>query len=390
MFQWIRNRRLSHWLCFLFLPGLLLVAGCNKRETPPGTIFVSGRIEGDETNLAPRISGRVVEVAVREGETVDSGATLVTLSAKQTVASREEASAKVAVAERRIEQARQETRVLESQLEQVEIQQQQASLDAQGRVAQAEGQLAAAQAELARAQADLDQNKSDAQRYRELAKKGAVPQQQAEQFATRVKTSEAAAEAARKQVAAAEGALKIARAALSNPQIREAEQTSLHRQIDESRTRVRLNQAEWEAAKATLARADADVGDLTVTAPFTGVVITRSAEPGQVVSPGTTLLTMVDPERLYLRGFVPQGQIGHVKVGQRAEIFLDSAPEQPIEAEVMRIDPEAMFTPENTYFQEDRVRQVVGVKLLLKGAHGSAKIGMPADGRIYIGQQEGR
>jgi HlyD family secretion protein len=381
------NQGLSRPAVGLLLFGLLFAEACNHEEKVSGTIFVSGRIEGDETNLAPRISGRVIEVAVREGETVNAGDPLVTLSGKQTMASREEADARVEVAERRIEQAREETRVLESRLKQLEIQQQQASLDAQGRVAQAEGQLSAAQAELARAQADLNQNQADAQRYGELAKKGAVPQQQAEQFATRVKTSQALVDAAHKQVEAAEGALKIARAALSNPDIREAEKNSLLRQIEEARTRVRLNQAEKEASKATLARADADVSDLTVTAPFAGVVITRAVEPGQVVNPGTTLLTMVDPQRLYLRGFVPEGEIGRVKVGQRVEIYLDSAPDQPIEAEVMRIDPEAMFTPENTYFQEDRVRQVVGVKLLVKGGDGSAKLGMPADARIFVEQQ---
>jgi HlyD family secretion protein len=383
----IGHQKRSYTFAFLVVAGSLLLAACQQQASTPGTIFVSGRIEGDETNLAPRIAGRIVEVAVREGETVNAGDTLVKLSGKQTLASREEASARAEVSERRIDQSREEIRVLESRLDQVDIQQQQAGLDSQGRVAQAEGQLAAAQAERARAQAELEQNQADAQRYGELAKRGAVPQQQAEQFATRVKTSEALLEAARKQVAAAEGAVKIARAALSNPQIREAEKVSLHRQIDEARTRVRLNQAEKEAAKATLARADADVGDLTVTAPFAGVVITRAAEPGQVVSSGTTLLTMVDPERLYLRGFVPESQIGLVKVGQRAEIYLDSAPGEPIEAEVMRIDPEAMFTPENTYFQEDRVRQVVGVKLLLKGSNGGAKLGMPADARIFTEQQ---
>jgi HlyD family secretion protein len=387
MVQWMRKRSLSRPAGVLLLHGLMLFAACNEQAPTPGEIFVSGRIEGDETNLGPRISGRIIEVAVREGETVQAGNPLVKLSGKQTLASRDEASARVKVAGRRIEQARGEIRVLESRLEQVEIQRQQAGLDAQGRVAQAEGQLSAAQADLVRAQAELEQNQADAQRYGELAKKGAVPQQQAEQFATRVKTSEALVEAARRQAAAAEGAVNIARASLSNPQIRAAESNSLSRQVEEARTRVRLNEAEKEAAKATLARAEADVGDLTVSAPFAGVVITRAAEPGQVVSPGTTLLTMVDPERLYLRGFIPEGEIGHVKVGQRAEIFLDSAPGQAIEAEVMRIDPEAMFTPENTYFQEDRVRQVVGVKLLLKGGFGNAKLGMPADGRIFTGQQ---
>ena len=71
--------------------------------------------------------------------------------------------------------------------------------------------------------------------------------------------------------------------------------------------------------------------------------------------------------KVYLRGFVPEGQIGKVKIGQAARVYLDSAPAKPIDAMVERIDPQATFTPENTYFRDDRVKQVVGVKLLLKG-----------------------
>jgi HlyD family secretion protein len=103
-----------------------------------------------------------------------------------------------------------------------------------------------------------------------------------------------------------------------------------------------------------------------------------------VIAPGQPLLTLLDPRSLYLRAFVPEGRIGEVIVGQRAEITLDSDPDFPLLAEVTRIDPEAMFTPENTYFQEDRVKQVVGVKLLIKEGHGRAKVGMPADGRIFV------
>jgi HlyD family secretion protein len=96
---------------------------------------------------------------------------------------------------------------------------------------------------------------------------------------------------------------------------------------------------------------------------------------------------MVDLSKLYLRGFVPEGNVGRIRVGQSAEVFLDSNPNQAVPAEVIRIDPQAMFTPENTYFQEDRVKQVMGVKLGLRGAFGFAKPGMPADGQILIGSQ---
>jgi multidrug efflux pump subunit AcrA (membrane-fusion protein) len=103
--------------------------------------------------------------------------------------------------------------------------------------------------------------------------------------------------------------------------------------------------------------------DLTVTAPFDGTVVTRTAEPGEVVQAGTAIVTLLDLSKVYLRGFVPEGQIGKVKVGQAARVFLDSNPKSRSMPMVQRIDPQATFTPENTYFRDDRVKQVVGVKL---------------------------
>src|SRR5262249_36784468 len=91
--------------------------------------------------------------------------------------------------------------------------------------------------------------------------------------------------------------------------------------------------------------------------------------------------------KLYLRGFVPEGAIGKIKVGQQAQVYLDSSPDQAIPAEVIRVDPQAMFTPENTYFKDDRVKQVLGLKLGLRGAYGFAKPGMPADGRVNLQEQ---
>jgi HlyD family secretion protein len=89
---------------------------------------------------------------------------------------------------------------------------------------------------------------------------------------------------------------------------------------------------------------------------------------------------------LYLRGFVPEENVGKLKVGQQAQVYLDSNPKEAIPATVIRVDPEAMFTPENTYFKDDRVKQVLGLKLGLQGAVGFAKPGMPADGQILVGR----
>ena len=142
--------------------------------------------------------------------------------------------------------------------------------------------------------------------------------------------------------------------------------------------------AKIEQARAQLSEAQANRQDLNITAPFSGTVTTRTAEPGEVVSPGTTIVTVVDLSKVYLRGFVPEGEIGKVKLDQPARVYLDSNPNQPLEAYISRIDPEATFTPENTYFRDERVRQVVGVKLQLKSGIGYAKPGMPADGEILV------
>ena len=158
----------------------------------------------------------------------------------------------------------------------------------------------------------------------------------------------------------------------------------MRRQIQQQEAEIASAAAQTGQARAQLAEAEANRRDLTIQAPFAGTVTTRTAEPGEVLTAGTPVITLVDLDKIYLRGFIPEGRIGKVKTGQAARVFLDSDPHKPIDAYVSRIDPQATFTPENTYFQEDRVKQVVGVKLQLKAAFGFAKPGMPADGEILV------
>ena len=177
-----------------------------------------------------------------------------------------------------------------------------------------------------------------------------------------------------------------AKANLTNPVIREAATATIGKQLAQQEAEVASAAALTEQARAQLAEAQANRSDLTIRAPFAGTIVTRSAEPGEVTGVGTAIVTLLDLSRVYLRGYVPEGRIGAVKVGQPARVYLDSNPNEPVEASVSRIDPRATFTPENTYFRDDRVKQVVGVKLQLKGAVGFAKPGMPADGEILTGR----
>ena len=171
---------------------------------------------------------------------------------------------------------------------------------------------------------------------------------------------------------------------MSNPDIHNLQAATIRRQIGQQQSDIASSAADAQRARAELQEAKANSGDLTVTAPFDGTVVTRTAEPGEVLTAGTPIVTLLDLHKVYLRGYIPEGQIGRVKVGQPARVYLDSNPNQPLDAYVLRIDPQATFTPENTYFRDDRVKQVVGVKLGLKAGFGFAKPGMPADGEILV------
>src|SRR5207248_2279198 len=222
----------------------------------------------------------------------------------------------------------------------------QSKVDSQGRVGQAEAELAAAEAELAQQQAAYQITSFDKEAYTKLAKTGAASERQATQATATAGQQEAAVAAANRRVEAARGALTTARANLENPNIREAQVAIVGRQIAQQQAEVASADANTEQARGQLREAQANRQDLTVRAPFSGVIATRAAEPGEVVSAGTALVTMVDLGKVYLRGFVPEGQIGKVKLGQPAHVYLDSDPKQPVDAYVSRIDPQSTFTPE--------------------------------------------
>jgi HlyD family secretion protein len=355
---------------------------------PPGVIEVSGRIEGDDAAVAAKTAGRIRELAVREGDRVEAGRVIAVLDDDQIRAREEQAAAAVQQAEARVRLARHQITVLEEQLQQSRLAVDQARADAQGRVNEADARLAAAEAQLAQAEAAWAQARWDSEAATRLYQRELVAEQEARRAQSNQEAQAAVVAAARRQVEAARGALTAARASLVNPAIRSSQVAAVQGQILQARAEIAAAQAEAQRARAQLEEARANRQDLRVVAPFTGTVATRTAEPGEVVVAGTPIVTLVNLSEVYLRAFVPEGQIGRVQVGQAARVYLDSAPAEPIEAHVSRVDPEASFTPENTYFREDRVKQVVGVKLQLRGAIGFAKPGMPADGEILVDGSE--
>ncbi len=342
-------------------------------STPPNVITLSGRIEGDDSAIASKQPGRLLAVNFREGDSVRAGEVIATLDNAQ-------ATAVVADARARMQAAMNQTGVMSAQLRQAQLSTGQAQGAVSGTAAQAESQVAGAQAELARAKSAYQLATDDKRRAVSLYATGDIAQERRDQAVSAAQQASEAVKAAQQQVGAAEGALTAARANFAEPPMREQQAAAAAAQVDTQDSAVR-------AATAQLQQAQATEQDLTVRAPFNGTVMVRSAEPGEVLPAGTPIITLLNLDKVYLRAFVPEDQIGRVVVGQKARVFLDSDPNHPLDAYVLRIDPQAMFTPENTYFRNDRVKEVFGVKLALRDGFGQAKPGMPADGEILTSGQ---
>ncbi len=372
---------------------LLLVGGIafgvwkNFIQVPavPGNIVqLTGRVEGDDSAISPKVAGRIVDIRFREGDVVKSGDIVATLDDSQLRARVDQARAAVVEAEARVRQAQQQTAIFQDQLQGIDLETGQAKLDSSARVRQAESEVSAAESVLAQQEATMKLAAYDRDVYTRLAKEGAVSERQGKQAQSSAESQQAAVDAARKRVESAKQALSLARTTGTNSEIHVSQAAAIKKQIIQQQTQIATYNADAARLRAQLVEAEANLKDLVVVAPFDGTVVTRSAEPGEVVQAGTAIVTLLDLNRVYLRGFVPEGEIGKVKLGQAGRIFLDSDVKKPLEAVVSRIDPQATFTPENTYFRDERVKQVVGVKLQLKTGIGFAKPGMPADGEILV------
>jgi HlyD family secretion protein len=168
------------------------------------------------------------------------------------------------------------------------------------------------------------------------------------------------------QVDQAEQGVKAARAALSN-----AKKDGT--KADVSAARARLNQA-----KASVELAKVQLGYATVAAPHSGVVVTVTTNAGQNASPGKTLLTLTDPSSLFVRLFVPETQIGSVKVGQQVTVAPDT-PGEPYTGTVSFVASEAEFTPNNVQTKDQRTKLVFEVRVRISDTSGALKAGMPVD-----------
>jgi HlyD family secretion protein len=339
----------------LGLSGYVLARFIGSTGLPEGLIQANGRIEGDHVTVASKFPGRIVELAAREGAQVAKGSVLIRLDDAQTRAQVDQAARLVDAVSAQVEAAHTQLAVL--------------NLEVPLSIEAASAKVDSANAAVKKAQAVEYEARQDVARMRALIREQAVSQQQLDQAEARWKVSATDISVAKATLDQSTKELGQAELGWRRVRSKEAEVTALERQRDQ--------------ADAALAEAQSVLQDLTIVAPTDGRVITRMVDVGEVVVGGTPLLELVDLDRLYLQVYVPEVQIGKVRLDLPARIYTDAFPDQPFEATVLYIASKAEFTPKEVQTPDERVKLIYAVRLYLKdNPEHRLTPGLPADAVI--------
>lgn len=326
-----------------------------SEELSEGLLQVNGRIEGDRITVGSKVPGRIHELRAREGDEVATGQLLVTLDDAQASARVAEAREAVVALDAEVEAAKSALDVLRR--------------DVPLAIAAAEADVEQAVALLDASRAATLQATREARRLQDLAVKGTATRQErerAELAETRARAEQSASQAA---LARTQQARAQAELGWSRIRTREMELDALR--------------AQRQRAQASLEEAQSALADLSIHAPADGTIVNRLVDEGEVVAAGAPLFELVNLNRLYLKVYVAEVDIGKVRLGLPARIYTDAFPERPFAATVRYIASTAEFTPKEVQTPDERVKLVFAVRLYLdSNPDHRLSPGMPADAII--------
>jgi HlyD family secretion protein len=376
-----------------------LTASLNSLVNPvptvlPGTLSASGTVETTVISIAPELPGKVLAVDFQEGDLVKAGAVLVHLDDSTLIIQRTIAAATLETANLSLEQLASPVTV--AALQGTIAHDVQAVYDAQqaidtqkyfvnntDAVQSAHSKLVVAQHQLDKAQDAYDHvpGNPDRDTYKAAAYQQLYRVEQAYENAlavyniwTGVPNPE--------QVDLRTANLELAQAKLAEDRILMEALTG--GPIPDNATGagiVKLQQARLnsQVAQANLNMLDTRIAKMTITAPVDGVVMTRSVDPGNVVNPGTELLSLDQLNKLSITVYIPQESYGNIKLGQTATVSVDSFPGLTFNAEVVYISAQPQFIPRTSQTVSGSTSNVYAVQLKLIDTANKLKPGMPAD-----------
>jgi HlyD family secretion protein len=302
-----------------------------KKAAPANEVTLSGNIEAHESLVSFKVEGRITELPVEEGQQVKQGALLA-----------------------RLEEAdyRQKVRIDEAA---VKVREQNLALTMAGT---REQEVQASHQAVLDAEADLNEKKLDSERAEKLFSKDEVSAQDRDLAATALKRAEANYRAAGERYnEAVEGSRK---------------------------EDIAIAEANVNAANADLGLARIEEGYTTLHAPVNGVITVREAELGEVIEPGSPVVTVADLDHIWLRAYLAETDLGRIHWGQDVTVTTDTYPGRQYKGRISFISPDAEFTPKSVQTYKERVTLVFRIKIDIDNPNHELKPGMPADAHVAL------
>jgi len=326
-----RARAAAAWLA---LPLLLAAAGCGGRRDA-NLVVAAGHVEATEVQVATKVSGTVVELAVEEGDRVAAGARIARIDTVDLALAR-----RAARAERDLADANLRLRLAGSRREDV----------------------AEAVAAVAKAESDFATADKDLTRFQGLEEAGSGTERSLDDARNRREAAAAGLESARQRLKRLRAGFRV-------------------EEIDAAR-------AQAAAAAARVAQLDQQLADAVVVSPVAGMVTARPVERGELLGPGAVVAVVTDLEHAWLTAWVPEPDLGRLRLGQEAEVVTDGGERRA--GRVTFLASQAEFTPKNVQTRDERVKLVYKVKISLENGDGLFKPGMPAEARVRAAAARGQ
>ena len=302
-----------------------------KKAAPVNQLTLYGNIEAHESLVGFKVQGRVVELPVEEGQQVAQGALLA-----------------------RIDDADLQQRVRMDEAA-VGVRESDLALSLAGTRPQ---EVKAAEQSMIDAKADLAQKKLDNERAEKLFAKDEIAAEERDQAATALKRAEAISKAAEQRYNEAEEGSRKEEIAIARANLNEASESLGLSRVNQSYSVLR--------------------------APSDGVVTVRQVELGEVVAPGSPVVTLADLDHIWLRAYIAETDLGRIHWGQEAIVTTDTYPGKQYHGRISFISPSAEFTPKSVQTYKERVTLVYRIKIEIDNLNHELKPGMPADANIDL------
>jgi HlyD family secretion protein len=361
---------------------------------PIGLLVASGTIEATEVDVSFKIPGRVIARPVDEGARIERGTLVGRLESRELEAEVERLEASLRATETRIPQLQTEI-ALQEELTGARVAEARATIAVkEERLAELQTgsrpqEVQQARAEVRETNATMENARTDAARYDALYRRDLVAAQLRDTYRTAYEVAAERHRAAverfnlvkegprQEEIRRAEAEVRQARAVLLVAQTGDLE-------VTRKRQELATLQANVARDRAALTVARTQFGYTVLESPQAGVVLRKHVEPGEMIAAGTPVVTIADLRNIWLKIYIPEPQLGRMKLGQTAEITTDSYPGKVYRGTVIFINSEAEFTPKNVQTQEERVKLVFAVKVAVDNPDQELKAGMPADARIQL------